>query len=379
MITYRRHSTIFILLVITRLIDPFVVVASAQTTTEPRPFEMLVLGDSVVWGQGLSEEKKFYTKVKNAIEGELPGNRKVRQLVQAHSGAAIAPKKPKSCPLAPGEVPIATPTLFSQVDAALSTYASFGVNREDVDLVLLNGCINDVGFPVIVNPFTTEKTITKQSAKFCKAGMESLLLRIRNRFPHAVIVVTGFFPIISPATDPDLINKLLEAFFGGSQSRKIVNKATKEQEKEMRRLKRLGAAPQQSNWLISRLTSLSNHWKSVSDTDLQAAVDAVNASSTGPKAYLAKVVFADEECYAAKETNLWKITGGGGGIGDLITDDEMYLPRKETCQLAAADLNVFGRLICPAAGTGHPNMKGAAKYEEAIIRQLRDSSVLGRR
>src|SRR4051812_2641493 len=134
MITYRRHSTIhgviafFIVLVIMRLIDPVVIVASAQTTTEPRPFEMLVLGDSVVWGQGLSEEKKFYTRVKNAIERELPGNRKVRQLVEAHSGAAIAPKKPKSCPTAPGEVPIVTPTLFSQVDAALSTYASFGVN-----------------------------------------------------------------------------------------------------------------------------------------------------------------------------------------------------------------------------------------------------------
>jgi len=374
---FKLHQySFFILLLITLLIDPFVVVAAAESTTEPRPFEMLVLGDSVVWGQGLSEEKKFYTKVKNAIQRELPGNRKVRQLVEAHSGAVIAPKKPKSCPTAPGEVPIGTPTLFSQVDAALSAYASFGVNREDVDLVLLNGCINDVGFPVIVNPFTSEKTITKQSAKFCKAGMESLLLRIRNRFPNAVIVVTGFFPIISPATNPNLINKLFEAFFDTSQSRKIVNKAAKKEQKERRRLGVQQAAADQPNWLIQTLTRLSNHWKSVSDTDLQAAVDAVNTSSTGSKAYLAKVVFTDEECYAAKGTNLWKLMGSEGG---LITDDEMFVPRKETCQLAAADLNAFGRLICPAAGTGHPNVKGAEKYADAIIQRLRDSSVLGRR
>ena len=153
MITHSRHSTLhrvivfLILLVITRLIDPFLVVAAAQTSTEPRPFEMLVLGDSVVWGQGLSEEKKFYTQVKHAIERELAGNRKVRQLVEAHSGAVIAPKKPKVCPTAPGEVPLTTPTLFSQVDTALSKYASFGVNREDIDLVLLDGCINDVQVP----------------------------------------------------------------------------------------------------------------------------------------------------------------------------------------------------------------------------------------
>jgi len=378
MIKHSRHSRIafFILLVITRLIDPSII-ASAQTTTDPRPFEMLVLGDSVVWGQGLSEEKKFYTKVKNAIERELPGNRKVRQLVEAHSGAVIAPKKPKSCPTAPGEVPIGTPTLFSQVDAALSTYASFGVDRNDVDLVLLNGCINDVSFPVIVNPFTSEKTITKQSAKFCKAGMESLLLRIRDRFPHAVIVVTGFFPIISPATDPHLIDELLESFFGVSQSKKIVNKAKKEEEKEMRRVKNVEAAADQPDWLIGRLTRLSTHWKTVSDRDLQAAVDAVNVSPTGPKTYLAKVIFTDEECYAAKETNFWKITSIEGG--KLITDDEMFVPRQETCELAKADLNALGRLICPAAGTGHPNIKGADKYAGAIMQQLRDSPVFERR
>ena len=385
MITYNRHSTIhaviafFILLVIAFPNSPFLVRASAQTSAEPRPFEMLVLGDSVVWGQGLSEEKKFYTKVKNAIERELPANRKVRQLVKAHSGATIAPKKPKSCPIAPGEVPIASPTLFSQVDAALSTYASFGINREDVDLVLVNGCINDVGFPVIVNPFTREKKITKESAKFCKAGMESLLLRIRDRFPRAVIVVTGFFRIISPATDPEVMDKLLEAFLGGSQSRKIVSRAAKEQQKEMRRAGRRSASlAEQPPWLIRQLSLLSNHWKSVSDSDLQAAVDVINTNSAGPKAYLAKVVFSDEECYAAKGTNLWKITGSGGGLGNLLTDDEMFVARQETCRLAAADLKGVGRLICPAAGTGHPNVKGAEKYADAIIQQLRNASVFGR-
>ena len=380
MITHNRQPAIYgligilIVFVITR---PFVV-ASAQTTTAPRLFEMLVLGDSVVWGQGLTEEKKFYTKVKNAIERELPDNRKVRQLVEAHSGAVIAPKKPKSCPIAPGEVPIGTPTLFSQVDAALSKYASFGVKRNDVDLVLLNGCINDVGFPIIVNPFTSKKTITKQSEKFCKKGMEKLLPHIRSSFPNAVIVVTGFYPIISEATGPDVINQLLEAFLGGTQGRKIANKAAKEQQKEARRNAGVEReAGNQVDWVIRQLSVLSNHWKAVSDADLQAAVNTVNSGQ--PPVYFVKVDFLPEECYAGEHTNLWKITGSGGGIGNLKTDDEMFDQRQETCRLAAADLKGFGRLICPAAGTGHPNIKGAEKYADAIIQQLRNAAVLGRR
>ena len=358
--------------------DRFVV---AQTRAEVRPFEMLVMGDSVVWGQGLNEANKFYTKVKVALERELPGNRKVRQVVEAHSGAVIAPKKPKSCPTAPGEVPIATPTLFSQVDAALTTYASFGVAAEEVDLVLLNGCINDVGFPAIVNPFTSDKTITKQSAKFCNQGMEKLLRHVKQTFPRAVIVVTGFFPIISAATDREVMSKLLEAFLGRSKSVKVVKKAEKEQQKAVRQAAKLHQAlPDQPDWLIRRLAQLSDRWKTASDADLRTAVNSVNTGSTTPTAFLATVDFQPEDCYAAgKETSLWQITGSGGGVGNLITDDEMFDQRQKTCRLAAADLNGFGKLICPAAGTGHPNLKGAQKYAEEIIKKLRETPVLARR
>ena len=358
--------------------DRFVV---AQTRAEVRPFEMLVLGDSVVWGQGLNEANKFYTKVRVALERELPGNRKVRQVVEAHSGAVIAPKKPKSCPTAPGEVPIATPTLFSQVDAAMTTYASFGVAAEEVDLVLLNGCINDVGFPAIVNPFTSDKTITKQSAKFCNQGMEKLLRHVKQTFPRAVIVVTGFFPIISAATDREVMSKLLEAFLGHSKSVKVVKKAEKEQQKAVRQAAKLHQAlPDQPDWLIRRLAQLSDRWKTASDADLRTAVNSVNAGSTTPTAFLATVDFQPEDCYAAgRETSLWQITGSGGGVGNLITDDEMFDQRQKTCRLAAAELNGFGKLICPAAGTGHPNLKGAQKYAEEIIKKLRETPVLARR
>jgi hypothetical protein len=69
---------------------------------QERPFEMLVLGDSVMWGQGLREEEKFYTKVKEALEREIVC-RRVNLRVLAHSEATILPKR-EFCPDAPGDM-----------------------------------------------------------------------------------------------------------------------------------------------------------------------------------------------------------------------------------------------------------------------------------
>ena len=132
----------------------------------------------------------------------------------------------------------------------------------------------------------------------------------------------------------------------------------------------------QSNWLIDRLAFLSKVWKTRSDADLQKAVDATNANpgASGRIATFVKVIFAENECYGADKTNLWKITGSSGGVGHFITDDQMFSPRGETCRLIQADLNARARLICPVAGTGHPNSFGAKKYADAILEKL--SSIL---
>ncbi|NJM53676.1 MAG: hypothetical protein HC846_09980 [Blastocatellia bacterium] len=50
-------------------------------------FEMLVVGDSVIWGQGLEEKDKTYTLIKNWLETEL--DKRVNLKVKAHSGATI--------------------------------------------------------------------------------------------------------------------------------------------------------------------------------------------------------------------------------------------------------------------------------------------------
>lgn len=364
----------FIRGVATALAAPAVSHASPRWLFEPTQraedasFKLLVLGDSVVWGQGLNEDAKFYTIVQQGLEQQL--SRRVDKLNLSHSGAAILPKA-KPCPSLPGEVPIGTPTLYAQAKTAQSMYAAAGVKPEAIDLVLLNGGINDVGFPVIVNPGTSHKKLAEQSQKYCFREMAALLHSLHESFPKAHLVVTGYFPIISQGTDKHLVIDLIMAFLGVSQGAEIQRSAAKHQREQLKRAEKLNDANlRRSDWLIDRLAKLSDVWKTRSDADLQAAVDAVNAGSGRPTATFVKVTFADNECYAAEKTNLWKITGSSGGVGHFITNDQMFSQRGETCRLIDADLNARARLICPVAGTGHPNTAGSQKYADAIFEKL---------
>src|SRR5207244_9106787 len=55
--------------------------------TSERPVTVLVLGDSISWGQGLKDEHKASYLVKSWLEQQT--GREVRQLIEAHSGAVI--------------------------------------------------------------------------------------------------------------------------------------------------------------------------------------------------------------------------------------------------------------------------------------------------
>ena len=107
----------------------------------PRQLNMLVLGDSISWGQGLKDDHKAWHLVKTWLQ-ETTG-RVVRERVEAHSGAVIGSTETtriSSTEMLDGEVNRAVPTVNEQIDAALKSYADPGL----VDLVLVDGCINDI-------------------------------------------------------------------------------------------------------------------------------------------------------------------------------------------------------------------------------------------
>lgn len=349
---------------------PFAPSLAWHGPAQERPFEMLVLGDSVMWGQGLKEEEKFYTKVKEALEGEIVC-RRVSLRVLAHSEATILPKH-KFCPDAPGEVPARRPTINAEIELAVRDYAGAGVPRESVGLVVVDGGINDVRVARIINFLTPDDRIVSLARKFCGEAMRDMLDTILRTFPNAVVVVPGYFPILSEQTDPNTVRDLIAAFFGLDEGAKLMRRA----EAEMVR--------RGPDWFLKRLAALSTLWYRESDKNLQRAVNEANAADakrrTGaapnggrPRAHFAPIAFTPDESYGAPNAALWKIVGSAPG-GGFRSDDQMFDARQPQC--AEYERDPVRLLVCKAAGAGHPNLRGEAKYTESILARVREA--LGR-
>lgn len=334
----------------------------APAFAQERPFEMLVLGDSVMWGQGLREEEKYYTKVKEALEREVVC-RRVNLRVLAHSEATILPKH-KFCPDAPGEVPARRPTINAEVELAVQDYAGAGVPRESVGLIVMDGGINDVRVARIINPFTSDDEIVRLARKSCGEAMSDLLKTVLQTFPAAVVVVPGYFPILSEQTDPNTMRDLIAAFFGLDQGAKMMLKVQSQM------------AKRGPDWFLKRQAALSALWYTESDKNFQRAVDEANADEAKrrgggrTRAYFAHIPFAPDESYGAPNAALWKIAGSAPG-GGFRSDDQMYEPRQPQCD--AYEPDPIRLLVCKAAGTGHPNLRGEAKYTEAILARVREA------
>jgi len=98
------------------------------------PFRIVCIGDSIVWGQALLPNEKFNFLVQQALLPKFPG---ATLESVAHSGAVIGATGVSGTPQV-GEVPASRLSIIEQCDG----YTNF---PETVDLVLMDGGINDVG------------------------------------------------------------------------------------------------------------------------------------------------------------------------------------------------------------------------------------------
>ena len=173
----------------------------------PNPTQIAVLGDSVTWGQGLLPPDKFANLI--AAQYGLPplaGN-----FMLAHSGAIIGVTNPDVLTAPNKEIPVPAPMITEQIGIV--------PNPGMVDLVLINGGINDIGIATIVNPLTSLKDLHNLTQKACYYDMKTLLLQVMTRFINAAarVCIIGYYPIISPLSNPfageiDLLVHLLGHF-----------------------------------------------------------------------------------------------------------------------------------------------------------------------
>src|SRR6266481_4913399 len=163
-------------------------------------FRMVTIGDSIPWGQGLLEDEKYDAMVKAALAPSHPGGMSLERF--AHSGAVIGAFGATGVPQT-GEVPGSRPTIIEQCDTLATP--------DTIDLVLLDGGINDVGVATILNPLALIPSLTSRITRACHDGMLVLLKRLAAKCskPSCRILVTGYYPIVSDKSDPVGVKKLL--------------------------------------------------------------------------------------------------------------------------------------------------------------------------
>lgn len=291
------------------------------------------MGDSVVWGQGLLPNEKFDRLVQQALSPRYPGGVTLEPL--AHSGAVIGATGASGTPQA-GEVPVARPTIIEQCDG-------FADSPDTVDLVLLNGGINDVGVATILNPFAQFPSLDVRVIHGCHDGMLALLKKVIAKFskPACKILVTDYYPILSGQSDPIGVTKLLSLFA-------IAVPAFIDRDLDF------------INPVISRCEAFFND----STQQLRQAI----ADAADPRIVFVPSGFTDANAVFVPGTSLlW----GLDLDDDLSPEDPVAATRRPQCELAYPNpLQLPEREICFRASAGHPNVQGAAQFSRQILAVL---------
>ena len=267
-------------------------VSAAQTRAQcPTPpetgsndhLQMLVLGDSILWGQGLREQQKSWYRVKCWLQDTT--GRIVDVEMKAHSGALIE-GPPSSTQLFSSdnkEVNLPLPSINEELDEALKTYS----DGAKVDLVLVDGCINDVDVRNLLNAAINTDTIRERTRESCGNAMTRLLRRVTTSFPNAHVIVPGYYRIISANTQDNVFIRLLVKRLAGTfEGRRPSDKEIRE-----------------------RLIVNSEVFYDNSTNSLREAVKQVNkeieARGSKQKVLFADIQFWPEHSFSARDTLLW--------------------------------------------------------------------------
>lgn len=298
-------------------------------------FRMVVFGDSVNWGQGLAESDKFYSLVAQGL-AERDGGPLPEIKVLAHSAAIIGAHVTTNQGALDPEVPTPYPTIMQQVNG-------FTDAPETVDLVLLNGGINDVDIRDLLNPLTDAASLRDWIEAHCHADMRTLLDNVTGKFtlPTARIVVTGYYLVLSEKSDPKCFEPLLNAI-GAPWLDYMGDEFLK-----------LGIDNVVKNCAI---------FYQDSTAALQNAVEDANATAGGRIKFVDPGFGPENSAFAEPA---WVF--GVDGV-DFSPQDEVIASRHVACDNCQPNLAL--RWICYRASAGHPNALGAKQYAKQILANL---------
>lgn len=217
-----------------------------------KKYNILAIGDSVMWGQGLAHDNKFVHMLARQIQ-EQTGNLMVSADIVAHSGARLGDNKIdtdgwKKHPWLYGELPRTRPNVITQAHMARLdnrviewfNHHNFdykmSINHKDElkekfvqyrtadpDLILVNGAINDFNGMQTVLPISmqqldnvakeknvleavrklldglqfTEAEYQERVKKCCYNKMLTTLELLGKLYPTSNIIVPGYYPLFT--------------------------------------------------------------------------------------------------------------------------------------------------------------------------------------
>jgi hypothetical protein len=164
--------------------------------TGAQPFSILAFGTSIMWGDGLLQSHTMRYQIADWISAST--QRPVQLITFAHSAAVLgSPAQTNAAPLPisvePGDLNNAMPSVDQQIACAAANPA-----LASAELILIEGCINDIGAERIAYPWTESGPLITDTDEFCgKTHMGVELKQIAASFHHATVVVVGYYPLIS--------------------------------------------------------------------------------------------------------------------------------------------------------------------------------------
>jgi hypothetical protein len=292
---------------------------------------MLVMGDSVMWGQGLDDGNKFYRLAFDQLSYKYPGLQPPVML--AHSGAVIGAGINSPWPTLPGEIPASGPTIFDQCNQ----YS----DPSPVRVILMDGGINDVDVRVLLSPMTAPDDLSALIKQHCYADMKLLLQTVAAKFsdPQCKVILLGYYPILSENSDQVSIPFLLKAR-GIPHADLLLQSA---------------AAISDPRDLALQFWKESDRWLS------QAAAEVNQTPAANNRITYILPEFHEQNALFESDPWLWGLDFSSG----FAPEDEVADQRRDQC------LRRVPRFLdcqeCIRASVGHPNATGAIKYCEAVM------------
>lgn len=286
--------------------------------------KLFVIGDSVVWGQGLAHEHKTAAVLARHLGAEIQ--------MMAHSGAKIGIRDPYTVTMPSREVPCFFPTILQQLQ-------SFTGDPARVKWVLMNGGSNDVEIQRVFNPMTPQFELELHTRNYCGRDLLTILEQVTGKFANALVLVLGYYPALSHQSRPEGVEALFELVHG------------------------VKFAPLFDRALFrdAIVEHCLRFWK-LSTGLLRSAVEHVNRESGSIRALFVDSGMEEANAAYAPESLLWELDLDDPGSAP----DEVVAERQAACELVeAGDLQKRQILLSSA---GHPNVAGAARMAERCIK-----------